>query len=88
MESSYSTLDVTLQGSLLRHCTLPPGPARTSLDNYYSELTTDVPEALILHQLSFSLCSLSSAKFHTCKCLVFRFADSEKEPVASAAVCV
>lgn len=46
MESSYSTLDVTMQDSLLRHYTAPPGPARTLLDNYYSALTTDLPEAL------------------------------------------
>ena len=46
VESSYSTLDVTQQDSPVRHYAEPPGPARTLLDNYYSALTADLPEAL------------------------------------------
>lgn len=62
VKSSYSTLDVTLQDSLLKHYTVPPGPARTLLDNYYLAMTTELPEALILHQSSSSR-SLSLRKF-------------------------
>lgn len=65
MESSYSTLEVTLQESLLRHYTAPPGPARTLLDNYYSALDTDLPQALIHHQLCACVC-VSSAKVLKC----------------------
>lgn len=81
MESSYSTLDVTLQDSRLRHQTEPSGPAGTLLDNYNSALTTALPQAPVppppSSSLHPSLCP-GSVAFLTCRSLLFNGADSER----------
>lgn len=63
VKSSYSTLDVTLWYSPLRHYAAPPGPGRSLSDNYYSALTTDPAQAICSSSaLSPSLCQCSFSR--------------------------